>query len=471
MGCASSAPTANAAAGEVGNGGEGQAEEWTLCGCGGNRRAKEGKVRTQAGGEKRRRTRENEAQKGEALRDGQDGQNGAERCDGTGMNGGAGGGTLKVRSTEGAAGRGEGAGRARSGLATRGRGGVGGRDARGRWAEHGGFRDARDEWGALDDGGVQGVGGGMVDVKEGRGAEGARGRASPTTHPPPRVLHRPPLQERTAPRPTQLAQSAASMQSPTRCRTPWPPRAIPLCRSASCPCRLLNAPRVMLTLAEARVCVAWHVCGTHSRVGVLAFEVGGSGGEGGGGTAVSGGGGRGRAAQGGVWRPMASPSSSPLTSTTSGRSPPAISGQSGTSLLALGEVGRLAASVARLGSQCTDTALHSLALRFSRSACHPGGTQHCSRCTGGRVAGNAQRAVVGGVAGRPQYSSERMITAVTPIPQSPPCPPCAVPTRLASQRGTQCLQAIDASYTAFHPPCPSLAPRLVPLSHPSLAAA
>ncbi|CAI5485002.1 unnamed protein product [Closterium sp. Yama58-4] len=147
MGCASSAPTANAAAGEVGNGGEGQAEEWTLCGCGGNRRAKEGKVRTKAGGEKWRRTRENEAQKGEALgngravrnernaemmrggargeerdegREAHDGreahegrvgskvraegeQNGAELCDGAGMDGGAGGGRVKVRSTEGAA--------------------------------------------------------------------------------------------------------------------------------------------------------------------------------------------------------------------------------------------------------------------------------------------------------------------------------------------------------------------------------
>ncbi|CAI5983969.1 unnamed protein product [Closterium sp. NIES-65] len=314
MGCASSAPTANAAAGEVGNGGEGQAEEWTLCGCGGNRRAKEGKVRTQAGGEKRRRTRENEAQKGEALRDGraiknernaevmrggdrveerderreahdgrvggkvraEDGQNGAERCDGTGMNGGAGGGTLKPPPL----------------------------------IPH---------------------------------------RASSTAH------H---CRSALPPRPTQLAQSAASMQSPTRCRTPWPPRAIPLCRSASCPCRLLNAPRVMLTLAEARVCVAWHVCGTHSRVGVLAFEVAAA------------------VVRAGVVRQS-------VEGEDVDELRREVLASDGIAFLLSSdfnhvwqiaardkweEVGRLAASVARLGSQCTDTALHSLALRFSSLA-------------------------------------------------------------------------------------------------------
>ncbi|GJP39652.1 hypothetical protein CLOM_g24000 [Closterium sp. NIES-68] len=71
MGCASSAPSANTAAAESGNGAaEGQAEEWALCGCGGDGRAKVGKVRAQAGGEKRRRARGGEAQKGEAMRGG-----------------------------------------------------------------------------------------------------------------------------------------------------------------------------------------------------------------------------------------------------------------------------------------------------------------------------------------------------------------------------------------------------------------
>ncbi|CAI6000225.1 unnamed protein product [Closterium sp. NIES-64] len=383
MGCASSAPTANAAAGEVGNGGEGQAEEWTLCGCGGNRRAKEGKVRTQAGGEKRRRTRENEAQKGEALRDGraiknernaevmrggdrveerderreahdgrvggkvraEDGQNGAERCDGTGMNGGAGGGTLKVRSTEGAAGR----GRVQAGRALAwqrgGRGGVGGRDARGRWAEHGGFRDARDD----------------------------PHHPSPTARPPPPTIA-----------------GAHCPHGP-----PSSPNPRPAC----------NPP-------PARVCVAWHVCGTHSRVGVLAFEVAAA------------------VVRAGVVRQS-------VEGEDVDELRREVLASDGIAFLLSSdfnhvwqiaardkweEVGRLAASVARLGSQCTDTALHSLALRFSRSACHPGGTQHCSRCTGGRVAGNAQRAVVGG-GGRAATVQQRAHdhgcyphSTVTPVP-------------------------------------------------------
>ncbi|CAI5964393.1 unnamed protein product [Closterium sp. NIES-64] len=329
MGCASSAPTANAAAGEVGNGGEGQAEEWTLCGCGGNRRAKEGKVRTQAGGEKRRRTRENEAQKGEALRDGraiknernaevmrggdrveerderreahdgrvggkvraEDGQNGAERCDGTGMNGGAGGGTLKVRSTEGAAGR----GRVQAGRALAwqrgGRGGVGGRDARGRWAEHGGFRDARDD----------------------------PHHPSPTARPPPPTIA-----------------GAHCPHGP-----PSSPNPRPAC----------NPP-------PARVCVAWHVCGTHSRVGVLAFEVAAA------------------VVRAGVVRQS-------VEGEDVDELRREVLASDGIAFLLSSdfnhvwqiaardkweEVGRLAASVARLGSQCTDTALHSLALRFSSLA-------------------------------------------------------------------------------------------------------
>ncbi|CAI5506842.1 unnamed protein product [Closterium sp. Naga37s-1] len=339
MGCASSAPTANAAAGEVGNGSEGQAEEWTLCGCGGNRRAKEGKVRTQAGGEKRRRTRENEAQKGEALRDGravknernaevmrggdrgeerdegkeahegrvggkvraEGGQNGAELCDGTGMDGGAGGGTLKVRSTEGAAGRGR--------------------------------------------------------VQAGRALAWQRGRRG---EPPPPISHGPPLQERAAPtaRPARPIrdQHAIPRQVPyslaTTCHSTSLLRFLPMASPQSPP------RHAHFRGARVCVCVVWHVCGTRSRVGVLAFEVAAA------------------VVRAGVVRQSVEGEDVDELRTE-------VLASDGIAFLLSSdfnhvwqiaardkweEVGRLAASVARLGSQCTDTALHSLALRFSSLA-------------------------------------------------------------------------------------------------------
>ncbi|CAI5516646.1 unnamed protein product [Closterium sp. Naga37s-1] len=394
MGCASSAPTANAAAGEVGNGGEGQAEEWTLCGCGGNRRAKEGKVRTQAGGEKRRMTRENEAQKGEALRDGravknernaevmrggdrveerderreahdgrvggkvraEDGQNGAERCDGTGMNGGAGGGRLKVRCTEGAAGR----GRVQAGRAL-----------------------------AWQRGGRGGVGG-----DSGRNARGACCPHGPPSSPNPRPARNP------------------------------PPGAILPCHHVPFHFAAPHPARAISSMSPARVGVlAFEVAAAVVRAGVVRQSVEGEDVD-------------------ELRREVLASDGIAFLLSSDFNHVWQIAARDKWE-----EVGRLAASVARLGSQCTDTALHSLALRFSRGQWW------------------------GGVAGRPQYSSERMITAVTPIHSHHPRAPCAVPTHLAPQLGTQCLQAIDASYTAFHPPCSSLAPRLVPLSHLSLAAA
>ncbi|CAI7792492.1 unnamed protein product [Closterium sp. NIES-53] len=438
MGCASSAPTANAAAGEVGNGSEGQAEEWTLCGCGGNRRAKEGKVRTQAGGEKRRRTRENEAQKGEALRDGravknernaevmrggdrgeerdegkeahegrvggkvraEGGQNGAELCDGTGMDGGAGGGTLKVRSTKGAAGR----GRVQTGRALawqRGRRGeVGGRDARASRASSSRRHPAR---------------GGSDSSSTGRFTNHTVRLHMPpplplSASPVPATFHMPHHRHNT---PLPFIHSP-HRPSPTalHCRSALPPRPAQLAQSATS----MQSP---------------------ARVGVLAFEVAAA------------------VVRAGVVRQSVEGEDVDELRTE-------VLASDGIAFLLSSdfnhvwqiaardkweEVGRLAASVARLGSQCTDTALHSLALRFSREQWW------------------------WEVAGRPQYSSEHIIMAVTPIHSQPRAPHCAVPTRLAPQRGIQCLQAMDASYTAFHPPCLSLAPSLVPLSHPSLAAA
>ncbi|CAI7850991.1 unnamed protein product [Closterium sp. NIES-54] len=408
MGCASSAPTANAAAGEVGNGSEGQAEEWTLCGCGGNRRAKEGKVRTQAGGEKRRRTRENEAQKGEASRDGravknernaevmrggdrgeerdegkeahegrvggkvraEGGQNGAELCDGTGMDGGAGGGTLKVRSTEGAAGRGR--------------------------------------------------------VQAGRALAWQRGRRG---EPPPPISHGPPLQERAAPtahpaRPIR-DQHAIPRQVPyslaTTCHSTSLLRFLPVASPQSPP------RHAHFRGARVCVCVVWHVCGTRSRVGVLAFEVAAA------------------VVRAGVVRQSVEGEDVDELRTE-------VLASDGIAFLLSSdfnhvwqiaardkweEVGRLAASVARLGSQCTDTALHSLALRFSRSACHPGGTQHCSRCTGGRVAGDAQRAVVvrGGRAATVQQRAHHH--GCYPHSQSPPLVPLSHPSLAAAVRERQ----------------------------------